>query len=71
MSDSEHVDEIRQIVAKRIYDVLMRQDFADWHNGKFEAYVTGELEQELEVAHSTVETIIKRDIYNLFDLTTI
>jgi uncharacterized membrane protein len=71
MDNSEHAAEIRRIVAKRIYNVLLRQDFKDWYDSKFEAYITGDLEEELGVAHSTVETIIKRDIYNLFDLTTI
>jgi len=64
----EEVEVIRQLVTECIHRTLLRQDFDDWYKGRFEAYVTGDLESELDVAQSTVQTLIMQDIRRFFNI---
>jgi hypothetical protein len=61
--------EIIAAVTQNILSALQRDEFDDWYRGRFDSFITGELAQELKVANSTVETLMKQDIQRIFRLT--
>lgn len=58
----EIADEAKQAKAKLIYSVLMGQDFADWHNGRFQDHVVG-----TDIPKVTKDDVLE-DIKKLFKL---
>jgi len=60
--------ELLKVITDAIFDGMMSQDFKDWHDGKFNDFVTGDMAHELGIAQSTAEVLIKQDIHRLFRL---
>ncbi len=51
-----------------ILDVLTSQRFSDWYNGKFEDFITGDLEYEEDITHEEAKKIILEEIDDIFKL---
>lgn len=47
---------------KRIFEMLQRQDFADWYNGRFEAFVTGDMEYGKGMTHEQCAIQLKKEL---------
>jgi hypothetical protein len=66
--NDEHKGVIIQALTEQIFSSLMKQDFEDWYAGRFDAFVTGDLEEVGTESHLIAETLIKKDIQRLFNL---
>lgn len=67
--NDEQKGELIRAMTHQILNCLMKQDFADWYAGRFEAYVTGDLEDTFGTSNSIVaEALIMQDIQRLFKL---
>ncbi len=65
----EHKQEIISSVTNNILNALMKQSFKEWHDGRFEAFVVGDLMNEFGTEnHLIAETLIKQDIQRLFNI---
>lgn len=66
--NDEHIGVIIQAVTEQLFSSLMKQDFKDWHDGRFDAFVKGDLEEFGTESLLIAETLIKQDIQRLFNL---
>jgi hypothetical protein len=66
----EHKQEIISSVTNNILNTLTTQSFKDWYDERFEAYVVGDIEDEFGTESRLIaETLIKRDIQRMFNIT--
>jgi hypothetical protein len=67
--NDEQKGELIHVLTQQILSGLMKQDFADWHAGRFEAFVTGDLENRFGTSSRIVaEALIMQDIQRLFNI---
>lgn len=61
--------EITALITDQILMTLRSQQFKDWYETRFEAYVVGDLEDVFGTeSHLVAETLIKQDIQREFNL---
>ena len=60
--------ELIRTITNQILNGLMKQDFVDWHEGRFNDFVEGNLESFGTESHVVAEALIKQDIQRLFNL---
>ena len=60
--------ELIRTITNQILNGLMRQDFVDWYEGRFNDFVEGNLEPFGTESHVVAETLMNQDIQRLFNI---
>jgi len=55
-------------IADKIHDTLTLQRFHDFYTNEFEAYISGEIEDDTDLTMEQVQAKIKKRIVELFNL---